>query len=81
MVEASGQTLLGRETFEALSFLCIGPFQENNVGVDRFDSDVRGKYKHLYTNAGPLKGYQLKPHVDELVGPVAQSVLRIPFGL
>ncbi|XP_022788169.1 uncharacterized protein K02A2.6-like [Stylophora pistillata] len=81
VVEGDGRTLLGRETAEVLSLLRVGPFQANSVDGGRPDGSVREKYKELFSGVGLLKGYELKPHVDETMKPVAQHVRRIRFWL
>lgn len=81
VVEGNGHTLLGHETARVLNLLCVGPFQANSVDGQQSDSDVRKKYKHLFSDVGFLKGYEFKLHVDELVKPEAQHVNRIPFRL
>ena len=81
VIEGEGRTLLGRETAEVLNLLFIGPLQANNVTSGQLESDIRAKYKSLFSGVGLLKGYELKPHVDESVKPVAQHVRRVPFGL
>ena len=72
VIEGEGRTLLDRETAEVLNLLFIGPLQANNVTSGQLESDIRAKYKSLFSGVGLLKGYELKLHVDELVKPVAQ---------
>ena len=81
VIEGEGRTLLGRETAEVLNLLFIGPLQANNVTSGQLESDIRAKYKSLFSGVGLLKGYELKLHLDESVKPVAQHVRRVPFGL
>ena len=81
VVQGDGRMLLGCETVDILNLLHIGPFQVNNVDSGGLESCVREKYKALFTGVGPLKGYELKLHIDESVTPVAQPVRRILFGL
>lgn len=57
VVKGDGRTLLGRGTAEALSLLHIGPFQANNVVSGQLESDIREKYKELFTGVGLLKEY------------------------
>ena len=47
----------------------------------QLESDIREKYKDLFTGIGLLKGYKLKLHVDDSVKPVAQHIHWILFGL
>ncbi len=81
VVNGNGGTLLGRETAELLSLLRVGPSQANSVTSGQLESDIRERYKELFTGAGFLRDYELKLHIDESVKPVAQHVRRIPFGL
>ena len=71
VIEGEGRTLLGRETAEVLNLLFIGLLQANNVTSGQLESDIRAKYKSLFSGVGLLKGYELKLHVDESVKPVA----------
>ena len=71
MIEGEGRTLLGLETAEVLNLLFIGLLQANNVTSGQLESDIRAKYKSLFSGVGLLKGYELKLHVDESVKPVA----------
>ena len=80
-VVIKGRTLLGRETAKILDLLHVGPLQANSVVSEHSEGDIRRKYQDLFTWIGLLKDYELKPHVDESVRPVAQPVRRIPFGL
>ena len=66
---------------EILDLLHVGPLQANSVVREHSEGDIRRKYQDLFTWIGLLKDYELKPHVDESVRPVAQPVRRIPFGL
>ena len=81
VIEGVGRTLLGRETAEVLNLLFNGPLQANNVTSGQLESDIRAKYKSLFSGVGLLKGYELKLHVDESVKSVVQHVRRVPFGL
>ena len=45
------------------------------------DQDIRESYADILTGVGKLKDYRLKLHINKEVKPVAQQVLRLPFGL
>ena len=83
VVEGNGQSLLGRNSAEALKLLRVGPerpavfsiIEENSAG------DIRDKYPDLFKDVGLLKDYSLKLNIDGSVQPVAQSLRRVPFGL
>ena len=45
------------------------------------DEGIREEYADILSGVGKLKNYQLKPHINKDVKPVAQQVRRLPFGL
>ncbi|PFX23411.1 Transposon Ty3-I Gag-Pol polyprotein [Stylophora pistillata] len=78
VVKGPGRPLLGKNTGENLGVLRVGP---DVYSLTAEVSDIREKYKEIFTGVGKLKNFQLKLHIKDDVKPVAQPVQRLPFGL
>ena len=64
--------------------LRVGPENVPNICFiveEGCDQDIRESYADILTGVGKLKDYRLKLHTNKEVKPVAQQVLRLPFGL
>ena len=82
IIDGDGRTLLCPDKAEKQNVLRIGHIHSvTNVGVETTDQNIWDKYKEVFNGVGLLKVYELKLNVDTSVKPVAQPVLRIPFGV
>ena len=89
VMRGNAATLLGREASELLGVLRVGVSinscdvksdeMENLANLIDRKALLKTKFPKVFQGLGKLKGYQLKPHIDKNVQPVAQPVRRIPF--